>query len=194
MPMKPTPAFQQWFGDSKVVYPDGTPRLVYHGTDSDFNEFRPGRGEMMFFSTEEGFAREFAEDSPFLSGGVRIVSAYLSAKNPWDYRNPEHLSVLIQRLEAQGIEIDTEYREGLEDGDWMTIEQGAGALNAIKAMGHDGIWMTESSDMTRNIAVFQAEQIKIATVNNGDIDALNTDMRFSLEAEEEPIEAEAPAS
>lgn len=37
-----TPAFKRWFGDSKVVNEDGSPKVVYHGTDSpDFNIFNP---------------------------------------------------------------------------------------------------------------------------------------------------------
>ncbi len=35
-----TPEFKKWFGDSKVVNEDGTPRIVYHGTNGgDFNVF-----------------------------------------------------------------------------------------------------------------------------------------------------------
>lgn len=34
-----TPAFKKWFGDSKVVDEDGKPLVVYHGTNSDINEF-----------------------------------------------------------------------------------------------------------------------------------------------------------
>jgi GNAT superfamily N-acetyltransferase len=34
MPVVDTPAFKAWFKDSKVVNPDGTPRVVYHGSKS----------------------------------------------------------------------------------------------------------------------------------------------------------------
>jgi len=33
------PAFKRWFGKSKVVNPDGTPKVVYHGTDGAFDTF-----------------------------------------------------------------------------------------------------------------------------------------------------------
>jgi hypothetical protein len=37
-----TPAFKRWFGDSKIVNEDGSPKVVYHGTDKpDFNIFNP---------------------------------------------------------------------------------------------------------------------------------------------------------
>lgn len=32
-------AFSNWFGDSKVVNEDGSPKVVYHGTTGDFNSF-----------------------------------------------------------------------------------------------------------------------------------------------------------
>lgn len=37
-----TPEFKAWFGESKVRDEQGKPRVVYHGTASDFNEFDPG--------------------------------------------------------------------------------------------------------------------------------------------------------
>lgn len=39
------PAFQAWFGDSKVVDAQGQPLLVFHGTLSEFKEFSPKHSE-----------------------------------------------------------------------------------------------------------------------------------------------------
>lgn len=36
-----TPEFRAWFGDSKVVDPEGKPLVVYHGTQTPFSSFRP---------------------------------------------------------------------------------------------------------------------------------------------------------
>lgn len=53
-----TEEFKQWFGDSKVVGPDGKPLVVYHGTDADdFDAFRPGT----FFSTNPKEASAYAK-------------------------------------------------------------------------------------------------------------------------------------
>ena len=35
-----TPQFKAWFGNSKVVNPDGTPKRVMHGTTHEFEEFK----------------------------------------------------------------------------------------------------------------------------------------------------------
>ena len=41
-PVTNTPAFKRWFGDSKIVNEDGSPKVVYHGTDKpDFSIFDP---------------------------------------------------------------------------------------------------------------------------------------------------------
>lgn len=176
--------FLKWFGNSKVVNEQGLPLVVYHGTGNSFSEFMSARDGLIFMSTEPDFAWEYGEDRTNyidyddgeVAAGVSLMPVYASAQNVWDYQNPQHVSELIRRLEAQGIEVDSFYREGIEDGDWLAIEEGRGALEAIKAMGHDAIWMSESSDMTRNLAVFRPVQIKSAIGNCGEFDSLNPDI------------------
>ena len=55
-------AFRRWFGDSQIVNPDGSPQVVYHGTESDFSEFRAGddTGGLIFFSPQSRVASEYA--------------------------------------------------------------------------------------------------------------------------------------
>ena len=65
-----TPEFKKWFGDSKIVEPDGTPTVMYHGTffkpretflggrTGDFTVFRP--------QVQEGFLGEKVEGDPGL--------------------------------------------------------------------------------------------------------------------------------
>lgn len=193
-----TENFKRWFGDSKVVDAEGKPLVVYHGTGSDFDVFDSGLRRddgLLFFTTEKGFAQEYAEDSPFVSGDVQVMEVYLSAQNPWDYRNQDHVSSLIRGLQKQGVEVEGDYLESIEDGDWMALEQGAGnPVNIIREMGHDGIWMTEGSDMTRNIAVFRSEQIKSAIGNNGDYSLTDPNITRSAQRDmfqEDMIDADA---
>lgn len=77
-----TPAFKEWFGDSKIVGSDGEPLVVYHGTAKSFNEFNTtdfgallGKGS--YFTADQSDARQYSD------GGKRIVPAYLSIKNPY---------------------------------------------------------------------------------------------------------------
>ena len=39
-----TKQFKKWFGKSKVVNEDGSPLVVYHGTDSSFTSFDMSKG------------------------------------------------------------------------------------------------------------------------------------------------------
>lgn len=42
-PATDSPAFRAWFGRSQVVNPDGSPRVVYHGTREDVDAFSLGK-------------------------------------------------------------------------------------------------------------------------------------------------------
>jgi len=79
---KNTPAFKEWFGDSKVVDSNGDPLVVYHGTIKAFNEFNTtdfgallGKGS--YFTASESEARQYSGQ------GTRIVPAYLAINNPY---------------------------------------------------------------------------------------------------------------
>jgi len=71
-----SPAFQRWFGGSKVVDADGKPLVVYHGTQGEaFDIFKPGA----WFSENpsESSAYTFASDIPKrdrATGKYRIAS------------------------------------------------------------------------------------------------------------------------
>jgi hypothetical protein len=166
--------FADWFAGSRVVNADGTPMMVFHGTATAFDSFKLGRHQMVYFTTEAGFAWEHAEDragdwewhpSYTEITGPTIVPAYVRALNPWDYANPKHVEALLAHLQSQGSPhlADKSFVESVEDGDWSALEENySGALPAIKALGYDAMWITEGSDMTRNLAVFDTEQIRFA--------------------------------
>jgi len=56
-----TKEFKQWFGDSKVVNPDGSPKVMYHGTARDITEFRPKQANAIFLTDSPGFAGQFSQ-------------------------------------------------------------------------------------------------------------------------------------
>jgi len=81
-------AFKEWFGDSKVVDKKGKPLAVYHGAQSDFDEFDSAKagsnasfaGNGFYFSENEKIARSYS----FEDG--KIIEAYLKVKNPFDFK------------------------------------------------------------------------------------------------------------
>ena len=74
-----TPQFKRWFKGSKIVNDDGTPKVLYHGTDAEFEAFDPSKGRStmdiqgMFFSPWEIDAAGY---------GKNVGAYYLNLKNP----------------------------------------------------------------------------------------------------------------
>ena len=58
-----TAPFKRWFGNSKILTPDGKPRVMYHGTARDITEFRPKQAGAIFVTDDPSFAESFADMS-----------------------------------------------------------------------------------------------------------------------------------
>lgn len=125
LPMKPTPAFQQWFGDSLVVDADGNPLVVYHGTYGDFDNFKRRTGDIGLHFGDAATASDrvaFAvphrgnKDGKNLSASVMPV--YLSIKNPlrlrdhgyWNAMNMK--GTLLEMFPQDALSIGREYAAG----------------------------------------------------------------------------------
>ena len=160
-----TPAFKQWFGDSKVVDANGKPRVLYHGTDQDISTFRP----YIFTTPDPKVADQFpGGEEPV---GQNIMPVYVRAENPFNYNNPSHINRLKSKID------DAELIQDIADGYWQSIES-PDVLEAMQALGFDSFYVSELG--AKNIAVFKPEQIKSATGNIGTFDATNPDIRYSL--------------
>lgn len=75
--------FVEWFGDSKVVNKDGSPKIMYHGTKHKFDSFEWSH----FGQTDDGYyGRGFYFD-PNASGakeyGPIVMPVYLKVENPF---------------------------------------------------------------------------------------------------------------
>jgi hypothetical protein len=153
---------------------------VYHGTKSDFTEFKEKAGGI-YFTEDEGFA-----EYPFAgeySGGVH--KAYLKTKNMFDARRGNIISenkktlqeIIDSRFDAEEI---AQIQEKFEDPDWdpmdammygeLWTDAGRDAQNSImesiKRRGFDGVIFHDSpspgADGFDSYVVFNANQIKLA--------------------------------
>jgi len=159
--------FQKFFGDSKVVDPTGYPLRMYHSTTSSFNVFsrREADGRngsalgtgVFYFSADPGFAEEHASSMDYETWdrnylpGANTMPVYLSLQNP-----------LMHKI-------------GMPIGDEL--------VNMAKAAGHDGIIFSTGDSPAqkfREVVVFEPTQIKSAIGNNGNWDAANPDIRYSV--------------
>lgn len=138
-----------------------------------------------------------------MPSGPNIMPLVVRAENPFDYKNEKHRNELIEMvfhnaemglggeikmwgdgskaivLEARkgGMSITKGMMEvSLEDGEWSMIEEPE-LQTAIRDLGHDSFYVVENGQ--RNLAVYEPNQIKSATGNNGDYDYSKADISFS---------------
>ena len=188
-----TPEFKKWFGDwendpenaSKVVDENGEPLVVYHGTmGKKFYTFDMDYG----YSSRTGpkGTVSFAQNKEFADvRGIRTIEAYINSKTPFDYRNEDHVRKAINYFKQYNEDMGygpniSSYEEGLRKGRYQTLEFDI-PLKWYKDNGFDGVYMREAPMHTSlNINVFNPNQIKSATENNGAFSSQNPDIRYSM--------------
>lgn len=188
-------AFKAWFGESKVIdWLTKKPKVVYHGTTEDFEEFESPDAEFsthgssdsgigVFFAAAPSDASYFTEEgigSPFASGkhvkGANIVPAYLSIQNPKVYETQEDYFADVNDPSAESN------RREFSDGEILR--------NRLESEGHDGIIIRESQMDGRNkpssawYIVFDPSQIKSAIGNSGTFDPKDPRIHMSADFDE----------
>jgi hypothetical protein len=196
MPLKPNPAFQQWFGESKVVDAKGWPLVVYHGAalgeDADIEQFYGTRQPGMRFTSSVGSFHgigTFFSESPVVADSFPALRGMETTKRTYpvfvSVANPKRYKTLTQAL--------TDFNDH-HGGDPKSFVQ------ALKKQGHDGVYFKEGPSWAGKRKGLQAgtwipfapEQIKSAYGNDGSFDAANPDIRFSLVDDQDEAIAEAP--
>lgn len=149
-----------------LVDESGNPRLLYHGTKEDFEQFDPGSRGAVFASPDPKFTNVYAgEDMDrYLSGG-NVRPVYVDAKNPFDYDNPDHVKAVVQYIKKNDpdfADIADSVGEKVGTGVYSQIERPL-VQNAIRQLGFDGFFVQERG--IKNIAVFDPQQVKSALSN-----------------------------
>ena len=180
-----TPAFKQWFGDSKVVDDQGEPLVVYHGTDTaeDFSAF-----DTMDFGSWFGENPYTANGYTEKSGGPspRVMPVFLRIENPIlipediDLSDDVTVEEALNRIndenattfEPSDIGFASDY-----EGNAFEFLASDTFIELLKTTGFDGIGAYEGGSLTWN--AFNPNQIKSATGNIGTFDINNPDIRFS---------------
>lgn len=138
-----SPAFQAWFGDSKVVDANGNPQRVYHGTwRGDFDAFDTARSELgSHFGTIEQaseIVEQFIAVKQKQAHGVHVYPTYLSIKKPLRLidRGSFDLRDIADQLREQG------FSPKIHNRLWhfnATRKDNTKAQAALKAAGYDGV-------------------------------------------------------
>lgn len=175
-----SPAFREWFKDSKVVDENGDPLVVYHGTSAEFEAFDNSKtgthdrglwGKGHYFSANVRGPNSYALRQ---GEGARLIPAYVSIKNPLILTTGKDLKTLLPD--------GTNYRELLGPNlDGSKIKE-----IALKG-GHDGLIQIKPDGGIGDMVAYDAKQIKSA-YNRGTFDP--QDPRISFQIGEVDPEAE----
>jgi len=181
-----TDAFKDWFGNSVIRNPDGSPKIMYHGTAADFTEFQPKQANAIFVTDSPEFADEFTVRSEkYLTergeeAGRNIMPLYVRAEKPFDYENKDHIKQVLQRVKQNNPDYYTDFDLTLMgatmgNGSWKSIEDSA-IQNAIRSLGFDSFYIEEND--RKNLGVFDPNQVKSAIGNEGTFRRDTGDIRY----------------
>lgn len=137
--------FAAFFGKSKLVDASRAPLRVYHGTKGAFTAFRTPAWFSPSYDMANFFSEAPDEDRNGRTDASKVIEVYLRIENP------------------------------VHTDDWDVTEPNAAMLRQFKKwqkQGHDGIIFTSEEGEVEYI-VFSPEQIKSATINNGNYDLAN---------------------
>jgi len=171
----------------------GNPRVFYHGTNKNFDVFGQGRSHPLFrpqrfhfVSPNPEIAGVFAHDrdSSHIEGNYpgesaqNIMPVHVSAKNPWDYENPDHVSALmsevVKRQPGWSPEEADQMHHYIHTRGGFDFIEDPQQQKIIKDLGHDSFYVHEMG--AKNLAVYDPRQIKSATGNSGHFDPSNPDI------------------
>ena len=164
-----TAEFKRFFGGSKVTE-EGRAIPMFHASPNDFSVFRENKP--IFVSPSAAEAEYYGKRHRNIDKmDVNVYPLWVRAETPFDYENKNHLA----RLEMYFGD-DKVLMEEIADGNWDAIESPQ-VQDAIIGLGHDSFYVNEGKE--KNLAVFNANQVKSITGNLGDFGE-NKDIRFSL--------------
>ena len=199
--------FKRWFGDwqndpkkaSKIVKPDGTPKVMYHGSPAQFSRFDRKKakssglyGRGFYFTDSDSHAKTYGNTysvylnirNPLQSGNTTVtrqqVRSYLEAVaenedySIENYGNYDVDSILNTVMGKDGKADAFKVIQDINATAIGDMVEAAELFNSINGTTFDGIVVP-----TETVA-FRPEQIKSATDNIGTFDGQNDDIYHSL--------------
>jgi len=128
--------------------------------------------------TGEALDRISQAAAEYMPSAGNILPLFVKAEKPFDYENKADVDAVWNRM----IELNRAFtssayvKENISNGSWSDIESQL-AQAAIRELGFDSFYVQEGQ--RKNLAVYDATQLKSAIGNNGAFDPENADIRFS---------------
>ncbi len=175
-----TVQFRRWFGKSKLKNENGTPMILYHGTDAygEVNVFRGGKsgylGPGIYLSDKDYIAKGYANKS---GDGGRVYQLYARVENPLVVTDDIPAKGILNAIFGKSGGAVYERRTARQENYSQIVTKAD--IQKLQSKGYDGIiWKYGTSPM--EVSVFDPRQVKSATDNNGTFDRNNPDRRYSL--------------
>lgn len=186
---------------SKLIDKNGEPMVLYHGTNTEFYTFKQKEGvrytigipidvksQGFFLTDDKDLAEDFARSRYRQNneeGKPQVMDAYVSMKKPADL---SELTNESEELFYKIAEFWPAVTMGYETIDkwWQIADDEEIDIDArLKELGYDGIIFAEEIDedgktVAKSYFVTNPNQIKSATLNNGEFSLENNDIRFQL--------------
>lgn len=196
-----TKAFERWFGKSKIVNEDGSPKMMYHGSTASFTVFDKKKarssglyGKGFYFTNSDTHAGQYGNlyqvylkvENPLTPGGSTVTRAQVKKFLEAIVENEDDYSIENYGTYDVGEILKKVYRKDafalIQDINATAIGDFVEAVklfNEVNGTEYDGIVVPTET------VVFEPTQIKSATDNIGTYDPENPDIRYSLKSPEE---------
>lgn len=182
-----TPEFKFWFGKSVATQPDGKPIVFYHGTNAEFDTFRPSRsgkyGSGIYFTNSPSSAESYKKSARGQGNEPKIIKVHLRMENPVFLHEPIPDAArdrIVKEMTDAGFKLSGYQGSGYHrkhgsPGDWGRFIMWSKAdtpkyvadelLNDIyKDMGFDSMVRGSKADLASGkstyFAVFDPNQVK----------------------------------
>jgi ribosomal protein S18 acetylase RimI-like enzyme len=189
--------FHRWFGDSKIVDEHGRPKVVYHGTTKDFDEFDPNlaqsEGGAFYFSHSSLYRNPATNANTYASTNRKsidgnVMPVYIKMSNP-------HFSGFSEKIPTDDDKISNwlnrmdKFNRSLDETKNSYYRQ---EIRYARKNKHDGVIFSNIEDdrydkiggfpdQTDVHAVFDANQIKSALGNSGNFSSRSNKITESTE-------------
>ena len=184
-----TKQFKLWFKGSKAVNSDGTPKVLYHNTDADFDAFDVSlSGSNQGQTHGDGIYLSESKDA-FAYAGKKQLALYAVIKKPFEMKlSKKQATYVLEKYAATKHDLDKynglyrnhameKLRSPVRVFDYLSEyanDNGIKVSDILKDLGFDGVhswgeWVA-----------FDPTQVKSANQNIGSFDRNNPKFRFSL--------------
>jgi hypothetical protein len=178
-----TPAFRNWFGNSKVVDKNGQPEVMYHGTAKEISKFYPN--QFFTFSpkaaTSYALKEQYEQDTRFDGEsegiqGANIVPVYIKAENIAEYED------VMETAEKLGLYDEDKEDSYLYTSSYTDPDVANAIIADLKKQGFDSIFHYDydlDGNRIESLQVFNPAGIK--SVNNvGTFSQADEDIRYEI--------------